>query len=186
MKKHVLFIHGAGEGAYKEDALLTNSLQKELGSDYEVRYPEMPDEANAPYDLWKQKIEKDVTIMRKPVVLVGHSVGASHLAKILTEIETTTFITGIFLLNAPFWGGAGWLYEGYKELELPKDVALKFSKEARVFLYHTRDDEVVPFSHLALYAKLLPQAIMREINEGGHQLNNDLSLVAKDIKLLKK
>jgi predicted alpha/beta hydrolase family esterase len=185
MNKHVLFIHGAGEGAYKEDALLTKNLQKELGSDYDVRYPAMPDEANAPYDLWKQKIEKEITVMRKPVVLVGHSVGASHLAKILTEIGMTTSIIGIFLLDAPFWGDEGWLYEGYKDLELPKDVASKFPKDASVFLYHTRDDEIVPFSHLALYAKLLPRAIIREIDKGGHQLNNDLSQVAKDIKLLK-
>lgn len=34
-------------------------------------------------------------------------------------------------------------------------------------------------------AKLLPLATMREIDKGGHQLNNDLSQVAKDNKLLK-
>lgn len=185
MNKQVLFIHGAGEGAYKADALLTNSLQKELGSDYEVRYPAMPDEANAPYDLWKRKIEKEINVMRKPVVLVSHSVGASHLAKILTEIGMSTSVSGIFLLDAPFWGGEGWLYEGYKKLVLPKDVASKFPKDASVYLYHTRDDEIVPFSHLSLYAKLLPRATIREIDKGGHQLNNDLSQVAKDIKLLK-
>ena len=181
LKKHVLFIHGAGEGAYSVDELLTRSLKKELGANYDVRYPAMPDEANAPYDLWKQKIEKEIDIIRAPIVLVGHSVGASHLAKIITEIDVTTPIAGIFLIDAPFWGGEGWLYEGYKKLELSKDVAIKFPKDASIFLYHTRDDEVVPFNHLALYANLLPQAIVREIDMGGHQLNNDLSLVAKDI-----
>jgi predicted alpha/beta hydrolase family esterase len=124
--------------------------------------------------------------MLEPIVLVGHSIGASHLTKILTEIGITKLIAGIFLLDAPFWGGKGWVYEGYKELVLPKNVASKLPKNASVFLYHTRDDEIVPFSHLDLYSKLLPQAIVREINKGGHQLNNDLSQVAKDIKLLKK
>jgi predicted alpha/beta hydrolase family esterase len=185
MNKHVLFIHGAGEGAFIEDKLLTKSLQNELGLDYDVRYPAMPDEANAPYDLWKWNIEKELGIMGKPVFLVGHSVGASYLAKILTEIEVTPLIAGIFFLSAPFWGGKGWLYEGYEELELPKDLATRFPTKAGVFLYHTRDDEIVPFSHLDLYKRLLPQAIAREINNGGHQLNNDLSLVAKDIKSLK-
>jgi predicted alpha/beta hydrolase family esterase len=184
MNIQVLFIHGAGEGAYQEDTLLAKSLQKELGSDYDVSYPAMPDEDNAPYDLWKSTIEKEIAVMRKPVV-VGHSVGASHMAKILTEIKMTTSIIGIFLLETPFWGGEGWLFEGYKELELPQYVASKFPKNASIFLYHTRDDKIVPFSHLALYSKLLPQAIIREIDEGGHQLNNDLSLVAIDIKLLK-
>lgn len=64
---------------------MIKSLQKELGSDYEVRYPAMPDEANAPYDLWKRKIEKEITLIRKPVVLVCHSIGASHVAKTLED-----------------------------------------------------------------------------------------------------
>jgi hypothetical protein len=37
---------------------------------------------------------------------------------------------------------------------------------------------------MALYPQKLPQATVREIASGGHQLNNDLTLVAKDIKSL--
>ena len=182
MTNQILFIHGAGEGAYKEDKLLAQNLQDELGLDFDVRYPEMTDEANAPYDLWKQQIQEEVAAMYGPIVLVGHSMGASELAKVLTEIKLSAPIAGIFLLANPFWGGEGWLYEGYEELELPIDTATKFPKDAKVFLYQARDDEVVPFSHLALYTKLLPQATVREIDKGGHQLGNDLSLVAKDIR----
>jgi len=184
MTKHVLFIHGVGEGAYKEDMLLAQNLQKELGSDFEVRYPEMADEANAPYDLWKRQIKKEITAMSGPVILVGHSMGASYLAKILTEAKATMPVAGVFLLASPFWGGEGWLYEGYEELVLPTDTAATFPKDAKVFLYHARDDEIVPFAHLALYTKLLPQASVREIDTGGHQLSNDLSLAARDIKEL--
>jgi len=39
MKKNVLFIHGAGEGAYEEDRLMVASLQDALGAAYEVHYP---------------------------------------------------------------------------------------------------------------------------------------------------
>jgi hypothetical protein len=42
----------------------------------------------------------------------------------------------------------------------------------------------VPFAHLALYRQKLPQAAVCEIVSGGHQLNNDLTVVAKDIKSL--
>lgn len=63
MEKHILFIHGAGEGAYMEDKLLVQRLQKELGSGGQVNYPAMPDEVNAPYDLWKSHIEKEVVPM---------------------------------------------------------------------------------------------------------------------------
>jgi predicted alpha/beta hydrolase family esterase len=182
MTSQVVFIQGAGEGAYKEDQLLAQSLQKELGSDFNVVYPEMPDEANAPYNAWKQLIQEKIAASREPIILVGHSMGASYLAKILTEIKTSTSIAGIFLLAAPFWGGKGWLYEGYEELELPKNAAATFPSNAKTFLYQTQNDEVVPFEHLALYAKMLPQATVRKINEGGHQFNNNLSLVATDIK----
>ncbi|HEY7094132.1 MAG TPA: alpha/beta hydrolase [Ktedonobacterales bacterium] len=181
MVKQVLFIQGAGAGAYDADKQLADSLQQALGSDYDVRFPLMPDEDNAPYDEWKQQIETELAAMSGPVLLVGHSVGGSILAKCLTEIAVDTPITGIFLLSTPFWGGDGWRYEGYQKLELPKDFAAKLPQDTRVFLYHSHDDEIAPFSHLTLYAKILPKATVREIESGGHQLNNDLTMVAKDI-----
>jgi len=55
---------------------------------------------------------------------------------------------------------------------------------ASIFLYHSRDDEVVPFADLALYTEDLPRATVREFGERGHQFNNDLTEVAADIKRL--
>lgn len=181
MTKHVLFIQGAGEGAYREDKKLADSLRQALGSAYDVRYPMMPDEDDAPYEQWKQQVETELATLSGPVILVGHSVGASMLAKCLTEIDVGTPVAGIFLLSTPFWGGEGWRYEGYQQLELPKDAAARLPQDAPVFLYHSHDDDIAPFSHLALYAHLLPEATVREIASGGHQLNNDLTLVANDI-----
>src|SRR4051794_9558058 len=121
--KQVLFIQGAGEGAHQADILLADSLQKELGAEYKVHYPEMPDESNAPYEWWKRTIQAEISAMQEPIILAGHSIGASHLAKVLTEIELDKPVAGIFLLETPFWGGDGWHYEGYEKLELPKDSA---------------------------------------------------------------
>jgi uncharacterized protein len=182
MAKTILFIQGAGEGAYKEDKELVKSLRQELGSEYDVRYPLMPDENDAPYERLKQKIQEELAHVQEPVDLVGHSIGASVIAKYLSEVKLDKVIGGIFLIATPFWGGEGWLYEGYEELELPKDFAAKLPSGTQVFLYHSRDDGVVPFDHLALYAKALPQAKIRSIDKGEHQLNNDLSIVAQDIK----
>jgi predicted alpha/beta hydrolase family esterase len=181
MKKHVLFIHGAGEGAYEADKKLAASLQHSLGPAYEVHYPAMPDEENAPYEQWKQHIEHELATMQEPIVLVGHSVGASIITKCMSEIELQKPLTGIFLIATPFWGGKGWRYDGYEELALPEGFAARLPKGAALFLYHSRDDEVVPFSHLALYAELLPHATVREFDGRGHQFANDLSEVAADI-----
>ncbi|RPI79944.1 MAG: alpha/beta hydrolase [Chloroflexi bacterium] len=49
MKKTVLFIHGAGDGAYEEDRLLVASLQITLGLVYDVRYPKMVNEESQEY-----------------------------------------------------------------------------------------------------------------------------------------
>jgi len=183
--KHVLFIQGAGEGAYEEDKKLAASLRKALGTDYKVHYPAMLDEDNAPYEQWKQQIEKELTAMQGSIILVGHSVGASVIMKFMSETEVKKPIAGIFLIAAPFWGGNGWRYEGYETLALPKGLTAKLPKDVPIFLYQCRDDEVVPFDHLALYAQVLPQATVKELDAGGHQLNNDLSEVARNIKTLR-
>jgi hypothetical protein len=184
MVKHVLFIQGAGQGAYEDDKKLAASLRQALGPEYEVHYPAMPDEDNASYEQWKQQIEKELAAIQGAIILIGHSVGASVLMKCMSEIEVKQPIAGIFLIAALFWGGDGWRYEGYEELALPEGFDAKLPKGVRIFLYHCHDDEIAPFDHLRLYAQVLPQATRRKFDEGGHQLNNDLSKVAKDIKTL--
>lgn len=64
-----------------------------------------------------------------------------------------------------------------------KDFATKLPAGLPIFLYHSCDD-VVPFTHLTLYAVQLPQAIVRKFDKRGHQFKNDLSEVAKDIQAL--
>src|SRR5689334_14047541 len=111
MAKEFVFIQGAGEGAYLVDKKLAESLQRALGSAYDVRYPMMPNEDDASYGQWKERIEKELAALSGPVFLVGHSVGASMLAKCLTEIEVGIPVAGIFLISTPYWGGDGWRYE---------------------------------------------------------------------------
>jgi hypothetical protein len=46
MKKQILFIQGARQGAYDKDKKLLESLQDELRSNYQIYYPKMPNEAS--------------------------------------------------------------------------------------------------------------------------------------------
>jgi serine hydrolase len=182
--KHVLFIQGTGQGAHEEDKALVESLMAALGPEYVVHYPVMPNDGDAPYTQWKQHIESALASIPGPVILVGHSVGASVLMKRVSESKVEQPIAGMFLLATPFWGGDGWLYEGYEDLALPHGFAARLPQGVSIFLYHCRDDATVPFAHLALYAHVLPRATVRARAAGGHQLNNDLSEVAQDIKTL--
>jgi uncharacterized protein len=181
MKKHVLFIQGAGEGAYEEDRKLADSLQDALGVEYQVSYPQMPNEENPKDEVWISQITKELASLNDKVILVGHSAGGAVLLKYLLKEDISKPIAGIFLISIPYWGpedeqdGKYTLHEGFAS-QLPKGVP--------IFLYHSRDDEWVPFAHLAMYAEKLPQATIREFDGRGHQFNNDLSDVAADIKNL--
>jgi hypothetical protein len=53
-----------------------------------------------------------------------------------------------------------------------------------VYLYHGSEDEIAPFAHVDLYAKVVPQAVVRRLNGRNHQLDGDLSEVARDIRSL--
>ena len=52
--KQVLLIQGGGQGTHEEwDNKILDSVERELGPDYAVRYPRMPHEANPKYAAWK-------------------------------------------------------------------------------------------------------------------------------------
>jgi predicted alpha/beta hydrolase family esterase len=179
MKKRVLFIHGGGEGAYEKDRKLAASLQVALGAAYDVRCPKMPDEDRPVYKAWKARIARELDTLEGEVILVGHSLGGSILLKYLSEGEVEKLVAGLFLVATPYWGAEDWEVDEYA---LREDFAAsKIPKEMTVFLYHSRDDEVVPFAHAALYAQKLPRATVREFDGRGHQFDDDLSEVARDI-----
>ncbi len=178
-KKQVLFIQGGGDNGYEADAELVASLREHLGTTYQVHYPRMlPDEA-APDFGWGKQIEHDIVAIKGEVILVGHSIGASILLNYLTENEIKHPISGIFLISTPFIGYENWQFDG---LTLRENFAEALPKDAPIFLYHSKDDEEVALKHVHQYAKKLPDATVREIASGGHQLGNDLAPVARDIQ----
>ena len=181
MKKLVLFIHGGGEGAHQEDKKLAASLQDVLGGLYDVQCPKMPNEDSPDYEAWKDLIVKELSALDGEVILVGHSLGASILLKYLSEEKVGKPVAGVFLIAPPYWGAEDWEVSEYA---LQKDFASKLPEGLPVFFYHSRDDEWVPFAHLALYTEKFPRATIREFDDRGHQFDDDLSEVARDIERL--
>jgi predicted alpha/beta hydrolase family esterase len=104
--------------------------------------------------------------------------GGSILLKYLSEEEAAKPVAGLFLVAAPYWGVEDWEVGEYA---LQEDFASRLLRGLPVFLYHSRDDETVPFAHLALYAEKLPRATVKEFDGCGHQFDDDLSEVARDI-----
>lgn len=177
MTHHVLFIHGGG--GYKADKKLAADLQTVLGTAYDVQYPKMPDSPEI--EVWNDRIAAELAALDDEVILVGHSVGGSILLKHLSEEPVKNPIAGIFLIAPPYWGVEGWEVDEYT---LQSDFPSKLPEGPPVFFYHSRDDETVPFVHLALYAEKLPEATIHEFDGRGHQFDDDASDIARDIKSL--
>lgn len=179
MVVQVLFVQGAGEGAYDESAPLVASLRSALGGGFEVHAPRMPDEGEPDGPAWRRRIGAELARLRRPVVLVGHSLGGSVLLRHLAENPPAPGeVAGLYLLAAPAWDGVDWSFE---ELRLPEDTAQRLSNVPRIVVCHGGEDAVVPYTHLALHAERLPRARLRVVDGVGHSFGNDLSAIARDI-----
>ncbi len=119
----------------------------------------MPNEEDADYETWKSVILQELADMGAGAVLVGHSIGASVLVRMLADQGPWPAIAGVFLIAGPFWHDhAFWRWD---EAALPDDAADRYPQNVPLFLYHGESDEFVPVSHLDMYARSLPQGIVR-------------------------
>lgn len=180
MKKQILFIQGGGEGAHGEwDNKLVASLARELGQGYDIRYPRMPNEADPSYPAWKTALEHEIAALDDAAILVGHSVGGTILINALAEQAPARQLAGVFLVSAPFVGPGGWPSE---DLKTSGDLGARLPQSTPVYLYHGSEDDTAPCAHVDLYKQAIPHARVRKLAGRDHQLNDDLSEVAADIR----
>jgi predicted alpha/beta hydrolase family esterase len=180
--REVLFVQGGGEGAHDEwDSKLVASLEQALPPEYTIRYPRMPREADPEALAWKRAIARELAKLRDGAVVVGHSIGAAILLDHLASGQLTRRLAGVFLIASPYIGEGGW---PSAELRPTKELAREIPGGTPLYLYQGEKDETVPFSHIGLLARALPQATVRRLEGRDHQLDNDLSEVARDIERL--
>lgn len=156
-------------------------LSEHLGSEYEVIAPRMPNSANAKYAEWKLWFEKHFKFIETDVILVGHSLGASFLARYLSEEKFPGKILGTFLISGPFS-----VDEDRQLVEFVPPASLKLLEEqgGTVFLYHSKDDDVVNFIELGKYQAALPTATVRVHENQGHFIGDEIPGLIDDIKSL--
>jgi predicted alpha/beta hydrolase family esterase len=183
MTRQVLFIQGGGAaGTHDEwDNKLVESLERELGLDYKVLYPRMPNEADPKYARWKAALEKEFAKLDDGAILIGHSIGGTILINVLADEPPPLALGGVFLVAAPFVGDGGWPSD---EIEPRQKLGAALPEGMPIYLYHGSDDDIAPFAHVDLYARAIPQAAVRRLKGRDHQLNDELSEVARDIRSL--
>jgi predicted alpha/beta hydrolase family esterase len=183
MNQQILFVQGGGdEGTHDEwDNKLVDNLARLLGSQYEIRYPRMPNEAEPSYARWKAALIEEIAALDVGAILVGHSIGGTILIAMLAEEELQRKLAAVFLIAAPYIGEGGWPSDDIAPLT---DLGSRLPKGLPIYLYHGDADETVPFAHLSFFAKAIPQAAVRSLEERDHQLNNNMSEIARDIERL--
>ena len=182
--RQVVFIQGAGEGTHDEwDDKLVDSLRRELGDGFEVRYPRMPDEHDPDDAAWTAAIRQELEDLEDGAVVVGHSVGATILVHALAEGRPAVTLGAIVLVAAPFVGSGGWPADGF---ELPADLGARLPPDVPVHVFLGLHDDTVPPAHADLYASAIPRAQVHRLQDRDHQLNDDLSEVAGVIQALRR
>jgi predicted alpha/beta hydrolase family esterase len=105
------------------DDKLVESLRRELGGKYEVRYPRMPDESEPSYARWSTAIRREMTALDDGAVVAGHSVSAAILLNALAEQLPEKGLEAIVLIDAPFVGEGGWRSDEFRADARPRREA---------------------------------------------------------------
>jgi predicted alpha/beta hydrolase family esterase len=158
-----------------------SAIDKKLGEHYEVLAPRMPNAQNAKYQEWKIWFEKIIPLLNDNLILIGHSLGGIFLAKYLAEENISKRIRAMFLIAAPFVA-PNQTHLG--DFTLPASLQKLINQGGDIFLYHSRDDEVVPFADCEKYQKALPQAHARLFTNRQHFNQVELPEIIEDITKL--
>jgi len=165
------------------------TLREDLGSNFDVFSPQMPDKLNAKYKEWKIWFERFHEHLRDDVVLVGWSLGGMFLSKYLVENEAPFKIKALFLLAAVY--GDGSLVDeetGEDGGDFVYDVSLVSSlakKIDTIKIFHSKDDFVVPYEHALKYKEALPEAELVTFEDKNHFLVEELPELVELIKGLR-
>ena len=203
MKKSVIYIHGGDSFTRHEDFLhylrttplrdplsekitrWPDTLRLELGEEYEVYQPTMPNKYNARYEEWKIWFERHFARANEGVILIGWSLGGMFLAKYLSETLLEKRVAAAFILAAPSGefkdesGGGGDCRDFRPNGELVSKIT---TAVPHVEFWHSEDDFVVPVTELEWYRKAIPGAKYRIYKDKNHFLCESLPELISAVK----
>lgn len=202
MNREVIVIHG-GQSFSRYEAFLAHLrscelryarsdrprrwkdiLRNELGADFDVYLPSMPNSENAKYEEWKIWFERYLALVHDGVVLVGHSLGGYFLLKYLSENGLLVRARALMLVAAPsgpddFGGEDG----GDFSFDHAKLGNVAAQMEA-IHIFHSTDDPVVPYSHAETLKAGLPEASLHTFSDRGHFLDQTFPELIDAIRAL--
>ena len=198
MKQQVFSIHGGNAFETYEEYLADlkqkevsiegtrfmdwkGNLQKVLGDPYEVILPRMPNSGNARYAEWKIWFGKFVPLFEENIIFIGHALGGIFLAKYLSEEKYPKKIRATLLVAAPYNAPDD---HPYVDFNILTDLSGLQEQGGEIILYHSKDDQVVPFSNFQRYQRELPSAQTRIFEDRKHFNDASFPEIISDIQKL--
>ncbi len=132
-----------------------NYLEKSLKSDL-VRV-DMPCSTNAEYEEWKITFENYLSKLSGRLVLIGFSLGATFLAKYLSQNNLSQKAISVYLVAPPFDDDLTGedLAGGFP---LNPDLSLLEENCEKLVLLFSENDDVVPVNHAKKFEQSLSEA----------------------------
>ncbi len=158
-------------------------LQEVLGEEYEIILPRMPHADNAKYKEWKKEFENLIPRLRDGVILIGHSLGASFLAKYLSENDFPKKIKATLLVSGPYDTDGGRVLAQFNITSSLKKLE---DQGGKLFLYHSKDDPIVVFTELRKFQEQLPSATVRVFEDRKHFNQEEFPELIQDVIALKE
>ncbi len=154
-------------------------LSENLGTEFDVLYPRMPNSQNTRFAEWKIWFERMFPFLEKEVILIGHSLGAIFLVKYLSENQFPKKIKALLLVSPPSNHRIG-----VPDFMLPKSPDNVSAQCGQIAIYHSRDDAIVPFADMEDYLKRLPSARPRIFEDSGHFNQETFPEILQDLKTI--
>ena len=194
--KKVIYIHGGESFEYDKDFLeylqkydlnisdispkkakWNRHLDTSLGGLFDVISPQMPNARNAKFIEWKIWFEKVIDQINDEVILVGNSLGSTFLLQYLSENILPNKIEGLFLVAPAREAG---------DMSINEKISQISSQVQNIFLYHSRDDEVVAYSDSEWIHKKIPSSTLRSFSDFGHFKVSEIPKLYADIRFISK
>ena len=152
----------------------TSTLAADLGEEFEVIMPPMPNKQNAKFAEWSIWFERHFEYLNDGAILMGCSLGAMFLAKYLSEHDLPFRPKTVFLMAGAY------ALPGFSDkdcgdfLVAPAVVRELVPKTDKVVIMHSEDDFVVPYAHGVALHEAVPEAEFVSFADKGHFLVGEL------------
>lgn len=146
-------------------------LKEELISTHQMIMPVMPNSNFAYYQAWKIWFEKIFPYLNDEwVILIGHSLGWMFLLKYLTENHIPVKVSQLHLVSAcldetGLSADDSYLWDFIFDTDKIPVISQRIKD---IYIYHSKDDKTVPYSHSVRLSKYLPQAKFMLFEDRGH------------------